>query len=355
MGSSSSSTVNQKYDTTVVNKSDIDILNKNVNNFVADTVVNQASKCSASIDQLQSIDLSDMKVAGDLNFAGSEQSQQSAITFNCVQVSAFQNDIANGILNKYVNAMENSYSTDALDKLEAAAGTSAKGGFLSTGAVNTDSTVNVDYKFTNITDTHKNLQNVVENSIKNNMSLSDISDCIATVKTNQKFSLAGTTVGGNANIGAITQNQASTLMTKCIQEKNNANKITEQIVTNTGVKVDEENSVKKSTSISSAAKAESKNSGIFESLGDGLKSAFEGVGSMFGGIFSAMLAGPMMSVGACFLVCCCLISIIFAAYKLMGGGGDSATSEPSSDQMEGGALIESFAHIGKIAKSFKTN
>ena len=67
MGGSSSSTVNQKYDTTIVNRSDINVLNKNINNFVADTVVNQASKCSASISQLQSVDLSDMKIAGDLD------------------------------------------------------------------------------------------------------------------------------------------------------------------------------------------------------------------------------------------------------------------------------------------------
>ena len=67
MGSSSSkSTTNQKYETKNVNVNETNVLDKSVNNFVANTVSSQAAACSASISQLQTVDLSNMKIEGDL-------------------------------------------------------------------------------------------------------------------------------------------------------------------------------------------------------------------------------------------------------------------------------------------------
>lgn len=321
MGSShSSSVVNQKYNTTIVNRSDIDLLNKSINDFVANTVVNQASKCSASISQLQTIDLSGMIIGGDLNIGEVDQSQTSAITFDCIQISEFKNDIANGILNKYLDAMKESYSSDVLDKLNASAQSSGKGGFASTGSVSASSKVNVDYKFTNITDTHKNLQNIVQNSITNNMNLNDIQECIATVKTNQQFSLAGSKVGGSVTIGAIRQDQAASLMAKCTQQKNNANKITNQILADAGIQIDETNSTKKSTTIADTTSSTAVNSGFFESLGDGIKSALQGVGDMVGAIFGGLLTGPALSIFVCCIVCLCILALLFGVSKLFSSG-----------------------------------
>ena len=318
MGSSSSSTVNQKYDTTIVNKSDINILNENVNNFVANTVVSQAAACSASISQLQTVDLSGMDVAGDLDIGEVDQTQSSAITFDCVQVSKFQNDIANGVLAEYTNAMKNSYSTEALDKLTAAAEAKGSGGFGTTGKVSADSTVNVDYKFTNITDTNQTLQNVVKNAITNNMSMNSTQECVSKVAASQKFTAAGTKVGGNVKIGAIRQNQASTMMAKCVQEQGSSNKITNAVAAQLGVTIDNSNSVKKTTTISSEASSTAKNSGLFQSIGEGIGSIFSGIfGGLFAGIFGTM-AGPS---SICSSVCCCIVIICIAIFAMSGMGG----------------------------------
>jgi hypothetical protein len=335
MGSSSSSTVNQKYDTTIVNKSDINVLNENINNFVANTVVNQASDCSASISQLQTIDLSGMDVEGDLEIGEVSQSQKSNITFDCVQVSKFQNNIASGVLSEFSNAMKNSYTAETLDKLEAVAKSEGSGGFGTTGKVSSNSKVNVDYQYTNITDTRKNLQNVVKNAITNNMSMNDTQSCVAKVAAAQKFTLADSKVRGSVRIGAIKQDQASTLMAKCMQEKGNANKITNSVASALGVKIDETNSVKKITEISSSASSTAKNSGFFQSIGEGIGSIFSG---LFGGLFGG-LGGPISISSS---VCCCIIIMIVAIFFASGGVDDIAAQASGEDDggfgMGGGFL-----------------
>ena len=58
-------------------------MNKSVNNFVSNTIVNQASACSASITQLQKVDFSNMKVAGDFNLDGVEQNPPPCGDLRC--------------------------------------------------------------------------------------------------------------------------------------------------------------------------------------------------------------------------------------------------------------------------------
>lgn len=315
MGSSSSSTTNQKYTTNIVNTTDTNILDKSVNNFVANTVTSQAAACSANISQLQTVDLSNMKIAGDLNIGEIDQSQKAAMTFDCVQVSSFKNDLANGVMSQYMGAIQNSFSSETLDKLTAQAGAAAKNSFGATGSSHSDSTTNTDYTFNSTNTTNTNIQHVVENAITNNMSMEDVKNCIAQIHNTQSVSVAGTSVGGSVNIGAIRQDQAATLMAECIQKTDNGNKITSSIASELGIVLDNSNKQTKSTELSSTATSESTNQGVGESLG----AVFAGIGSMFGNIFGAALG---MWVGPCLIVCiilCVISSIGFCAMQMMGG------------------------------------
>jgi hypothetical protein len=96
-----------------------------------------------------------------------------------------------------MDALKNNYNSDTLDKMNATAGASAKGSFGSTGQTNTKSNSNVDYKFNSTTDTHTNIQNVVQNAIQNNLSMETLKNCIAHVKSNQLTTASGTSVGYN--------------------------------------------------------------------------------------------------------------------------------------------------------------
>lgn len=329
MGSSASSTVNQKYDTTIINKSELDVLNKNVNDFVSNTIVKQASACSSSIVQLQNVDFSNMEVDGDFTLDGVEQGQTSALTFDCIQTSELNNDVANGVLAEMTNALKNNFSTEALDKIEAAAEAEGSTGFGATGGVNTDSTVNLDVKFTNITDTKKSIKNIMENSITNNLDMSSTQDCIANTIQNQSVNVSGTRVRGNATIKAIKQTQAATSVSNCVQKQSVASKIVGDVVSKLGVQVDETNSVVKKTDTSVSATATSKNSGLFQSIG-------EGIGAIFGGMFGGLFAGP---AGIICCVICCIIILIGVFFMMSGGGGSiEDVIEEAEDVFEGGAL-----------------
>lgn len=315
MGSSGSkSKVNQKYETTIINRSDIDILNKSVNDFVTNTVVNQASKCSANITQLQTVDLSNMKIAGDLVIGEIDQKQTAAITFDCVQVSSFSNNIANGIMTQYVETMNNNMSIDTLDKIVASADSKVESGFLNTGGGGgSSSNIKTDYKYTATNETSKNIQNIIQNSITNNLNLDDLQECVASVKASQEVVAAGTEVGGNVNIGVIRQDQASTLLGKCVQQRNNANDITNQIINDLGLTIDETNSVKKTMESESKATSKNEAKGVFESLGDGIGGILGGFGDLFGGLISNQVA--LIASSVCIVIIIIVILVFLTQNK----------------------------------------
>lgn len=327
MGSSSSkSKTSQTYDTTIINKSDIDILNKSINEFIANTIVKQASNCATSVYQIQTIDLSNMDIEGDLVIGEIEQDQSAVVTFDCVQVTSFANELANNLVDRYISEIKNNFSTEVMDKLIAAADASASSSFGATGNTNTNSKVNIDYEFTSITDISKSIQNVIQNSIVNNLNLEDIQDCIATVKANQTVTTAGTKVGGNVTIGVIRQKQASELVASCLQQKDNANKITTQIIKTLDLTVDESNSVKKTTETDAQAQSKSENKGVGEAVGD----MFRGVGDMLSNIFGMSSGFTLVIILG--IIAFVIISIFYVYFTRGSGESDlDSFSSPGSD------------------------
>lgn len=315
MGSSSStSNATAKYDTTIVNKSDINVLNESVNNSVSNTVMSQAANCSANISQLQTVDLSNMDIKGDLNIGSIDQKQRAALTFDCVQISKFQNDILDKMVSEYGNALSTKFTTEAQAEISAAASAAAKDKFGSTGAAHSTSNSNIDYKFNQETIENKNIRNIVENSIKNNTSMESVQNCIANVKAAQVVTVAGTKVGKDVNIKAISQDQASTLVAECTQEASSGNKITNGILSELGIKVDDENTTKTITSIKSDARSESTNEGV----GDAISGIIDSIGNVLSGLFFGLLSGPIAIAVVCLILClCCCISSYF---MFMSGG-----------------------------------
>ena len=318
MGSSSSSDVNQTYDTTIVNKSDINILNKNINKTTTNTVVKTAAACSASVDQSQLLNFSNMHIDGNLDIGDASQSQTSALSFSCVQESNYQDALANNMKSAYVSAIKTGFSTAAEDKITAAAAAASKNEFGSTGSSNSSSVVNVNYKFKQDNETDKNVQNVIENVITHNLNINNVQKCASSINNSQTQTYAGDTVGGSVKIGIIGQTQAATLMSECVQKTHNADDVTSKLASALGIKIHEENNVKKQTTISSEAKSEAKNVGVFQSAGQGIGDVFKGIGGMFSGIFGGLFGSPIV----CLIICCCLcIVILGGGYMFMNMGG----------------------------------
>lgn len=312
-GSSSKSSTTNKSTTTVVNNSDLQLLNENINNFVSNTVVNQAASCSASISQLQNVNFSHITTTGDFTVDGVSQNQKAAITFDCVQLSAFQNDIANGVLTQYMDAISNSYDTSAIASMTASAQATAQNQFGTTSGSKSNSSSNNEYTFNSTTNVNQDIKNIVENSITNNMSLSDMQDCMASVKNSQSINFSDIDVGGNFTVKALSQTQAADLYAKCMQEKNNGNKISNQIAADLGLTVTTEATNSSISELSGTSTSEASNTGVFQSMGEGVASVLKGFGDMWSGILGSLGFGdPTISLY------CCIAIIVLA---VIGGGG----------------------------------
>jgi hypothetical protein len=311
-GSNSKSTTTNKSTTNIVNNSDLNILNENVNDFVSDTVVSQASNCSASMSQMQALNISNVKTKGDFVLDGITQSQKSTVTFDCLQVSKFKNDIANGVLTKYMDAISNNYNTSAIADMTASAKSNAATQFAATGKSKSNSATNNNFEFNSTTNVNQDIQNIVKNSIKNNMSIDDVQNCIASVSATQAINIAN--IESNSfTIRALDQSQASDLLAKCVQKKDNGNKISSQIATDLGLKIEADIKTTSSAKLVGTSESEATNVGALQSAGEGMATVFKGIGSMWSGIFGSLGFGdPTISLY------CCIVIVIFA---VLGGVG----------------------------------
>ena len=369
-GSKSTSTVNQKYNTTYVNTTDTNLLNTSVNNFISSTVSNQAKNCSASISQIQSVNIENVNTPYDFVFGGSDQSQSSNMTFDCVQVDKFQNDIANGILAKYMDALENNFSTDILDKLEAKAQTASQNNMGSSGNASTKSTTNTEYTFNSTNTSRTNIENVVKNSIQNNLSMESVQNCISSIKNNQSVNIKNINAGGNVTIGVLSQTQGANLMASCIQSSDTGNKMTNNIASELGLTFNNSNEQTKSTDITSASTAESTNKGVGDAAqqtltaaGEATKDVLVGAGEaskdlLTGlGSFSSGMTGPCMVLCAICVIFLIIAGIVGAIYYTSQGGqipGFNNNPPPADvdvSALEGGDFSNSLINLSKIGNA----
>lgn len=309
MGAGSSSQATAKYDTTVVDENYFKSLSKNINTFTANTIMEVASKQSASISQLQKIDLQFGNVEGDLVVGDVSQKQTANLTFDAVNVNNFSNQLANGILDKMTNALKNDFTAKAMAQIEANAEAKSKTGFLSIPQA-TNSSTNVDFKYDQKNIVSRDISNILENSITNNLTMKSLNECISRVQQQQKYSLVADNVKGNVKIGAITQEMASSSLTKCINQTDMGGNIVNQVAKDLGITSTSTSSTDLTTKMSAEAKSEQVATGLFEDLGNMFS-------NIFGGIFGAYakIAGIISVIS---IIGCIALSALSLAPIILG-------------------------------------
>lgn len=345
MGNSSSSSVTNQNNTLIVNDTDIKVLNQSLNDFTTNTTINDAKKCSAGISQLQSVKFKNITAEGDLNLT-LDQNQAAALTFDCLQQSTVRNDIANQMMQSMMDNIEQTNSSDVLNKLDSLAQASQTNGFLSTSfgnSTSSDASNIVNYNQRNTV--HQNLQNVVQNVIQNNFTTNNLSECISAVKQDQNVDVENVTVGKNIN-AAINQTQAASLFAKCVQTNDVGNTITQALTSQLGVQVATTNAIKTETSMEASAESVQENRGPLESLG-----------ALFGSLFASCGGGWM---GSCVSIIICIVVIVVGIFifKKMTSSSDNADNTDNAvdnaadnsgdDIQEGGYLRDTFGSIYSI-------
>ena len=322
MGGSKStarSTIKNRNDTLIVNRSDINILNKQLNDLSVSVSVANAKKCSASSTLVNSINFSGMEVAGDLLIGVTKEgkaapvklSQKNAVTFSCIQKSAVRNDVGNKMISSMMERLKTSASADVLNKMESMAKTKAKQGSLSFGSSSSsESNVENITNYKSVTDTRKNLENVVKNSVENNFSSKDVQKCVSQVNLKQGLDLSGTKVGKSLVLGNFTSDQASTLYAQCVQESNVGNKVINDVAKNLGVVIQEDVKTKSVTESKSTAESTAETTGLVQDMGGAVSGIIGAVGNIFGIGLLGTMAPIIIPASSLFLCCCCILIII---------------------------------------------
>ncbi len=315
-----SSRVRQKYNTKIVNRSDIEMFNEHINDFVSNIVMESAAQCSANLTQIQTFDASNVLTGGDFNLK-LNQLQKGSVTFGCLQTSAMTSEVSNGILGEMLAALENNFDTDVLADMAATAETEQESGFLGALGMSAHSSVDVDSNINIKNEMNKSLRNTVKNLIENNLNLETLQECLNGIKQRQDIILRNITARGNADI-ELSQEQTADIVAECVQQADFTNNMINEALTRFDIKIDESSTTRTDTRIDTAVRTEQIGTGLFEGIGAGLGAAFSGIGNMFSGIFTGMLTGMMMP--SLILCCCCiLISVVLAVVSAMGGGGGS--------------------------------
>lgn len=301
-GGNSKATTSQVYNSTVMNSTDVNAMSYNANYMTSNTIINQAKQCSASISQLQSIDMSNITVGGNFTLGEASQEQNSAITLDCVQASQFQNQIQNSVVDALASFLGQHYTTDALAQMDANAKSSGSAGaIISPLSGNSSSTSNSSFNLTEFNKTHENIVSTLQNVVSNNLSMNDIQKCISNVQQQQNFNISGAKIAGNVQIGVITQGQGAKLLAGCMQQNGVMNSVVNSVLKNLGVTTETTAETKVHAEMKSEVESKGEATGILQDLGKMLS-------GIFSGIFGKYAQASM------FLSVCCILLIILMMF-----------------------------------------
>jgi len=293
---SSSATSNQTINNTTVNETAINSLNKQINNYSSETIINSASTCSSGINQLQSVKFADMNIVGDFNVGEINQKQTAAVTFKCVNQSEVHSEIANGIAQTLQQDIKNNYSTEAQSEMSANLAAKAAAGFGSTAntSANTNSNLTTNNNTTNTTKV--NIENIIENAVSNHFTQNTVQECINMAENNQSVDFQNINVGGSVNVKAVNQEQALTVLAECKQLTSGISSLINSVKTELGLVTVAEAATATKASAKAEGTSSAESTGIFQDLGSMVSGI---IGSIFGSTGMIVIA---VIIGILFLV-----------------------------------------------------
>ena len=324
MGSSSKSSISNNISNLTVNKSDLEALNSNVNEFVSNSVIKNTDGCSAGSTQMSDNDLGDITVVGKKNTAniGVNSNQDSSVSLQCIQQSIQQTNINNDIATSIMQNLQQNVSNDQMTKMVNEAETNMKQG-MAAGILNpfssASSQVNMTLSNTQVTDTTRKLSNLISNKVANNQQVASVKDCFTKAAQQQNNRVGNVKILGDENTVNVNiqTNQVAKSFATCQQLTQQTATTTNDIATTLGLKiVDETENKTKSDSVGSSKTSLTQTGieGIFAAL-------------------SAFLAAPLISGIAIFLcvICCIISSVMYAKFS----GSKSNSNSPKDDNPAG--------------------
>ncbi len=338
-GSQSRATAELTSNTVIINQTDIDFLNKTVNNLTVNMMIDDAKACGASILQQQGQDIGTI-VAGGKSKITLGQDQKAKMSFTCLQESNVQLDIINKIADTMKAQIANANNAEIVNKM--AANLQAKSqdqwGSFPWGGASSDTNIKEQVNTFVHNNTKINIQNVVENSTFANFKMKISAECIGKIIQSQNQKI-GTIVAGEQGVIELTQSQAADMVMQCVQKANLAQSVITEVVKFTGLDLQVRDDTKTATGMEAESEATSVKQGLFQGVGDLFaaipNSIFAGIKSIMGAY--APIAAVLLILSLC--ICCFLIivTIFGGSIKSFLGSGSSETSATTASPAAPGA------------------
>jgi hypothetical protein len=316
-GSSSSSSVTHKINTTIINKNTFDAVNKSLTSIAVSAVVNNAKSCSSSTNLNQDINAQYTR-SKCLNITGVTMDQTSHIDLTCVQPSQVRMDMMNKMTDSIVSQMKARMKSSVFAKVLTMSTSAAHTGAISMpfgkGAKSSTKVKLIkNTTIDNSMDVH--LKNVIRTCVHQSFTTNNIMKCSSHIVQNQDIDVQGAQAAQCINIANIHMDQATSIVTKCIQTSKTVNDVINNVAHNTGLAIASTASTKSVTHVTTIAKSKAKQTGVIGAIGS---------------VFSGLLAGLLPII---LIVACVLVVVVFVAPKLLGGDDD----EEGEEGEEGGA------------------
>jgi hypothetical protein len=317
MGNSSSTTT-QNITNTNITRFDLDLLNQVTNQAIANVVINNASKCSASSASIANIRTGDIVSSGPNSTIewNTDITQVTEVTLTCIQQQLQESNIGAILAQSLSDSIARNVDNQALNKLVGTAEASLKqgtfGGFGNWGS-GVDSNVNNNITNTNVSETQMKLTNVINNIVQSNTELNNLAECVtqnlqqADVEFGRVIATNGGKVKGGSNV-----KQMSNVIATCRQLTTQVGKVSQELVNKMGLKIDE--------TIKSKSENDAKGETKSKMEQQGLNDLVESFGNLLTGIFGALFAPWIMgSAAIACIVICCLISCSLSVVAGMAG------------------------------------
>lgn len=232
----------------VISKNDIDIIQERLNNVTTDVIKNVNQTCANQISVNHLLNLSGIKVSGNVNIGTSgtpdglatdeekdeciyDIEQEGLFTFRCANISEVTNNIASKMVDEIMTNMVDKSSDDVIEQINKKLD--------DTDNKNEDEEIIVINKYKQVTEKKRKIQDIIKQNISLTFKDNYVASCISQVNVDQGMNLAGSEVRGDINMCNYTSGQVLKTFTECVNTKNATSELLSKIIKSMDVTVKE--------------------------------------------------------------------------------------------------------------------
>ena len=262
-GQSSNTATNINENTFITNDT-VNLLNKNLNEVATNTIVNTNQNCvsNKTIDLTQTFNR--CKIKGSVNLNGTQKTV-SFIDLGCIQKTNTQSHVGQAMMQEMMTDLQSKFKLKALNDMNTKAEAKSDVDLFSSNSSSSNEVNNIN-KLTSVSNNFKNIQNVLASAINSNFKAENIQNCIANKAVKQNLNMNDCEVIGDLN-NDLEQYDGSKELLDCVNSSESSNNIIQNIISNLGIKTENNTDYAVSNSMKNDLSASSKSNGLFSMCG----------------------------------------------------------------------------------------